>query len=51
MSFASNKTQILELVDTPCRMKPSNLGHMTSRGKEAYLVSPKQSRLVKMIAI
>ena len=38
-SFASNKTQILELVVTPCSMKPS----------EAYPVSLKQSRLVKML--
>ena len=25
-------TQILELVDTPGTMKPSNFGHMISRG-------------------
>ena len=30
-------------------MKPSNFGHMISRGQEAYPVSRKQSRLVKMI--
>ena len=38
-SFASNKTQILELVDIPGRMKPSNFGHMISRGQGAYSVS------------
>ena len=32
-------------------MKPSNFGHMISRGKEAYPVSLKQSRLVKMIVV
>ena len=37
--FASNKTQILKLVDTPGRMKPSNFGHMISQGQEAYPVS------------
>ena len=47
--FASNETQILELVDTPGRMKPSNCGHMISRGQEAYPISLEQSRLVKMI--
>ena len=30
-------------------MKPSNFGHIISRGQEAYPVSLKQSRLVKMI--
>ena len=49
MNFASNKTQILELVGTPGLMKPSNFGHMISHGQEAYPVSLKQSRLVKMI--
>ena len=34
-SFASNKTEILELVDTPGSMKLSNFGHMISRGQEA----------------
>ena len=41
--------QVIELVDTPGCMKPSNFGHMISRGKEAYPVSLKQSRLVKVI--
>ena len=30
-------------------MKPSNFGHMISHGQEAYPVSLKQSRLVKMV--
>ena len=47
--LASDKTQILELVDTPGHMKPSNLGHMISHGQEAYLVSLKRRRLVKII--
>ena len=50
MSVASKKTQTLELVDTPGSIKPSNFGHMISHGQEAYPVSLKQSRLVKMIA-
>ena len=32
-SFGSNKTQILELVDTPSHIKPSNFGHMISHGQ------------------
>ena len=32
-------------------MKPLNFGHMISHGQEAYLVSLKQNRLVKMIVI
>ena len=48
MSFAYDKTQNLELIDTPC-MKPSKFGHMISNGKDAYPVSLKQSRLVKVI--
>ena len=42
MSFASNKTQVLELVDTPGCMKPSNFGHMISHGQGAYPISLKQ---------
>ena len=38
MSFASNKTQILEVVDTPGHRKPSNFGQMISCGQEAYPV-------------
>ena len=49
MSFASNKTQILAFVDTPCRIKLSNFGHMISRGLEVYPVSLKQGGLVKTI--
>ena len=48
-SFASNKAQVLELVETPCLMKPSNFSHMISHGQEAYPVSLKRSRLEKMI--
>ena len=48
MSSANNKTQILELVDTPGRMKPSNFGHMISRGQKASPASLKQSRFVKV---
>ena len=33
-SFASNKTQTLELADNPGRRKPSNFGHMISRGQD-----------------
>ena len=32
-------------------IKPSNFGHMISRGQEAFPLSLKQSRLVKMIAL
>ena len=49
MSFASNKTKILELAETAGHRKPSNLGHMKSHGQETYPVSLKPSRLVKMI--
>ena len=45
-SFASNKTQISELVGTPGRIIPPNFGHMISHGQEAYPVSLKQSRLI-----
>ena len=45
--FASNKTQILELVDTPGRIKPSTFGHMISGGQEAYPISLKQSTISK----
>ena len=38
MSFTSNKTQILELVDTPGRRKPSNFGYMIC-AQEAYPIS------------
>ena len=51
MSFASNKTQILELVDTPGRRKLSNFGHMISCGQEAYPINLKESRLLKMIVM
>ena len=43
--------QILELVDTPYHMKPSNFGHMISHGQEAYPVSLKQSKLLKMTVL
>ena len=49
MSFPSSKTQILEVVDTLDHMKPSNFGHMISCGQEAYPISLRQSRLIKMI--
>ena len=49
MSFASNKTKILELVGTSGHMKPSNFGHTISHRQEVYPVSLKQNRLVKMI--
>ena len=42
MSFASNKIQILELVDAPGHRKPSNFGHMISCSQEAYPISLKQ---------
>ena len=48
MNFTSNKTQILELVNTPGRRKPSNFSHIISCGQEAYPISFKQSRLLKM---
>ena len=47
-SFASNKTHVLELVDTPGHRKPSHFGHMISRSQESYPVSLKKSRLLKM---
>ena len=46
MSFASNKTQILELVDTPSRLKPSNFGHMISRGQGVHPISLKQAKMM-----
>ena len=46
-SFSSYKTQ---LVDTPVHIKLSNFGHMISRVEEAYPVSLKRKRLVKIIA-